>query len=82
MILNEAAERYDFTPAWKNIKALKVGRTEVDPFSLEEVERFLKHVDGEYHAYYVTNTNYLASVHSFAEFGNKADHKLYSGAIQ
>ncbi|MGR5220295.1 Arm DNA-binding domain-containing protein [Vibrio parahaemolyticus] len=54
MILNEAADRYDFTPAWKNIKALKVGRTEVDPFSLEEVERFLKHVDEEYHAYYVT----------------------------
>ncbi|WP_394243829.1 Arm DNA-binding domain-containing protein [Vibrio astriarenae] len=54
MILNEAADRYDFTPAWKNIKALKVGRTEVDPFSLEEVELFLKHVDDEYHAYYVT----------------------------
>ncbi|MCG9625801.1 site-specific integrase [Vibrio mediterranei] len=54
MILNEAADRYDFTPAWKNIKALKVGRTEVDPFSLEDVERFLKHVDEGYHAYYVT----------------------------
>ncbi|MGL6314159.1 Arm DNA-binding domain-containing protein [Vibrio sp. WXL103] len=54
MILNEAADRYDFTPAWKNIKALKVGRTEVDPFSLEEVERFLKHVDEEYLAYYIT----------------------------
>ncbi|ANS87406.1 Putative lambdoid prophage Rac integrase [Vibrio scophthalmi] len=54
MILNEAADRYDFPPAWKNIKALKVGRTEVDPFSLEEVERFLKYVDEEYYAYYVT----------------------------
>lgn len=37
MILNEAADRYDFPPAWKNIKALKVGRTEVDPFSLENM---------------------------------------------
>nr|WP_286036922.1 site-specific integrase [Vibrio sp. SCSIO 43140] len=54
MILNEAADRFDFTPAWKNIKALKVSRTEVDPFSLEEVELFLKHVDDEYRAYYVT----------------------------
>lgn len=54
MILNEAADRYDFTPAWKNIKALKVGRTEVDPFSLDEVELLLKHVDDDYYAYYVT----------------------------
>ncbi|WP_334568257.1 site-specific integrase [Vibrio scophthalmi] len=54
MILNEAADRYDFPPAWKNIKALKVGRTEVDPFSLDEVELLLKHVDDDYYAYYVT----------------------------
>ncbi len=38
----------------KNIKALKVGRTEVDPFSLAEVDKFLKHVPADYFAYYVT----------------------------
>lgn len=54
MILNEAAERYDFPSSWKNIRTLKVGRTEVAPFSLAEVERFLDVVDGDYHTYYVT----------------------------
>ena len=53
VLLNEAADRYDFTSPWKNIKALKVGRTEVDPFSLEEVESFLAAVPKEFYAYYV-----------------------------
>ena len=42
MLLNEAADRYEFTTPWKNIKALKVPRTEVNPFSLDEVERLIK----------------------------------------
>jgi integrase len=54
VLLNEAADRYDFTSPWKNIKALKIGRTEVDPFSLGEVEKVLKNVPEEFHAYYVT----------------------------
>ena len=36
-ILNEAAERYEFSSPLKNIKPLKVGRAGVDPFTLEEV---------------------------------------------
>nr|VVV06362.1 Putative defective protein IntQ [Aliivibrio wodanis] len=54
VLLNEAADRYDFTSPWKNIKALKIGRTEVDPFSLGEVEKVLKNVPEEFYAYYVT----------------------------
>lgn len=54
VLLNEAADRYDFTSPWKNIKALKVGRTEVDPFSLQEVEQFLDAVPEEFYPYYVT----------------------------
>ena len=54
VLLNEAADRYDFTSPWKNIKALKVGRTEVDPFSLQEVESFLDAVPKEFYTYYVT----------------------------
>ncbi|WP_194436049.1 site-specific integrase [Vibrio fluminensis] len=54
VILNEAADRYDFTSPWKNIKALKVGRTEVDPFNLDEVELFLSAVEPEFHCYYTT----------------------------
>ena len=30
-IMNEAAERYEFSSPFKNIKPLKVGRTDVDP---------------------------------------------------
>lgn len=54
VILNEAADRYNFTSSWKNIKALKIGRTEVDPFSLQEVDQFLKYVPKEYQCYYIT----------------------------
>lgn len=40
-ILNEAAERYEFSSPFKNIKPLKVGRTDVDPFTLEEVRQLI-----------------------------------------
>lgn len=54
VMLNEAADRYDFTSPWKNIKALKVGRTEVDPFNLQEVEQVIAHAPEKYKAYYIT----------------------------
>lgn len=52
MMLNEAADRYEFTTPWKNIKALKVPRTEVDPFSLEEVERLINTAPDDFKPYY------------------------------
>ncbi|PWI33449.1 site-specific integrase [Vibrio albus] len=54
VMLNEAADRYDFTSPWKNIKALKVGRTEVDPFNLQEVELVIAHAPEKYKPYYIT----------------------------
>ncbi|WP_299144338.1 DUF3596 domain-containing protein, partial [uncultured Vibrio sp.] len=54
MMLNEAADRYEFTSAWKNIKALKVGRTEVDPFNLQEVELVIQSAPANFKAYYIT----------------------------
>lgn len=54
VLLNEAADRYDFTSPWKNIKALKVGRTEVDPFSVVEVNYFLSEVPDNFRSYYIT----------------------------
>lgn len=54
VLLNEAADRYDFTSPWKNIKALKVGRTEVDPFSVAEVNHFLSEVPDNFRSYYIT----------------------------
>lgn len=43
-IMNEATERYEFSSPFKNIKLLKVGRTDVDPFTLEEVRQLIEHV--------------------------------------
>jgi integrase len=54
VMLNEAADRYDFTSPWRNIKALKVGRTEVDPFNLQEVEQVIDNAPDNYKAYYIT----------------------------
>lgn len=52
MILNEAAERYDFTSPFRGVKSLKVQRVDVEPFTLEEVNLFLKHVRKDFQAYY------------------------------
>ncbi|PTB98543.1 integrase, partial [Thalassospira xiamenensis] len=37
MILNEAANRYNFSSPYQGIKSLRVPRTDVEPFTLEEV---------------------------------------------
>lgn len=50
-ILNEAADRFDFTPAFRNIKPLKQKRTDVQPFSLDEVQRILDTVRPDYRDY-------------------------------
>lgn len=52
MILSEAASRFDFISPWKDIKPLKEPRTEVDPFTLEEVQRILNAVRPDFRAYY------------------------------
>ncbi len=38
-------------PPIKNIKPLKVGRTDVDPFTLEEVRQLIEHVRPDYRNY-------------------------------
>ena len=50
-ILNEAADRFEFTPAFRNIKPLKQKRTDVQPFSLDEVQRILDTVRPDYRDY-------------------------------
>ena len=52
MILTEAADRFDFPMPFQNIKQLKVRRTDVDPFSLEEVKRILDTVRSDFRAYF------------------------------
>lgn len=53
MILNEAAERYDFDSPYKNIKNLREEKVDVMPFTLEEVWRFINGVRTDYRNYYI-----------------------------
>lgn len=52
-ILGEAATRYEITNPAAGIKALRQPRTEIDPFSLDEVQQFLDTVDAGYREYFV-----------------------------
>lgn len=52
MIMNEAAERFDFTSPFLGVKSLKVQRVDIEPFSLEEVNLILSSVRKDYQAYY------------------------------
>ncbi|MDM1772380.1 MULTISPECIES: site-specific integrase [Acinetobacter] len=52
MILNDAAERYEFESPYKNINNLKESKIEVTPFSLEEVHKILTTVRDDFKPYY------------------------------
>ncbi|ADC71652.1 integrase family protein [Thioalkalivibrio sp. K90mix] len=52
-ILVEAADRFDFITPYQGIKPLRVPRTQVDPFSLEEVQKFLDTVDPKWRPYFI-----------------------------
>ncbi len=53
MILNEAADRFDFPTPFLNIKQLKVRKTDVQPFSLDEVQRILATVRVDFRNYLI-----------------------------
>jgi len=53
MILDEAANRHNFSTPFVGIKQLRVPKTDVDPFSLNEVNTFLANVRPDYHNYYL-----------------------------
>ena len=52
MMLNEAANRYDFVSPYHGIKSLKVPRSDVAPFTVDEVKRILQTVRADFRAYY------------------------------
>lgn len=54
MMLNEAADRYEFTSPFLGIKSLKTPRIDVEPFSIEEVQLILKTVRKDFLPYYTT----------------------------
>ena len=51
-ILNEAADRFNFPTPYQNIKQLRIKRTDVDPFSLEEVKSILTTVREDFRDYF------------------------------
>ncbi|MCK7544973.1 site-specific integrase [Marinobacter bryozoorum] len=52
MILGEAANRYEFSSPYHGIKSLKVPRTDVEPFDLDEVKLILAAVRPDFRNYY------------------------------
>lgn len=53
MILNEAANRYNFNPPYVGIKSLPIPRSNVQPFSLEEVQLIIQSVRPDFKNYYI-----------------------------
>lgn len=52
MILTEASIRYEFVSPMQGLNGLPVPRSDVEPFSLEEVQLFLEHIREDYRNYY------------------------------
>jgi len=52
MVLTEASERFDFDSPWKNIKPLSEPKSNVSPFTLEEVMLIINNVRADYKPYY------------------------------
>ncbi|MEO7106017.1 MAG: site-specific integrase, partial [Rhodoferax sp.] len=53
-ILNEAADRFEFTSPTTNIKTLRLRKTDVDPFSLVDMQRIVATVRPDYKDYFTT----------------------------
>lgn len=53
MILKEGAKRYKFDNPYDDIKSLKEPKTDIQPFTLEEVWKFINGVRADYHNYYL-----------------------------
>lgn len=51
-MLKEASLRYDFQTPFINIQPLKIPKTKIEPFSLKEVQHFLKNVRADFRNYY------------------------------
>ena len=51
-IVNEAADRFEFNSAFRNIKPLKIKRSDVQPFTLDEVQQILNTVRADYRNYF------------------------------
>ncbi|SNC59416.1 integrase [Marinobacter sp. es.048] len=53
MILSEAANRFEFSSPYHGIKSLKIPRTDVEPFGIDEVKQIIDTVRPDFRNYYV-----------------------------
>jgi integrase len=51
-VLNEAADRFNFITPTQRIKPLKCKKTDIRPFTLEEVRQIITHVRADFRNYY------------------------------
>jgi len=51
-ILNEASERYEVKSVFKNVKTLRIPKTNINPFSLDEIQQILDKVNSRYKNYF------------------------------
>ena len=51
-ILNEAADRYNFNSAFRNIKPLRIKRSDVLPFNIDEVQKILQTTRADFRNYF------------------------------
>jgi len=51
MILDDAADIFEFKPAYRNIRAIRIPKTDIKPFNLEEIDIILKNVQSRYQPY-------------------------------
>ena len=51
-VINEAADRFNFRTPFQNIKQLKIKRTDVDPFTLDQVRLILDRARPDYKNYF------------------------------
>lgn len=52
MVISEAADQFDFTSPYRGIKPLKKPKSQIDPFTLDEVNRIISNVRDDFKNYY------------------------------
>jgi len=52
MIMNEAADRFGFTTPYRGIKSLRIPRSNVEPFTMDEVKMIIDNVRKDFKNYY------------------------------
>ncbi len=51
-VLDEAADRFNFTTPYQNIKRMRIKKTDVSPFTIEEVEMIIKYCREDFRNYF------------------------------